>query len=458
MQFLYPIGLLALAGLIIPLLIHLWNVKQGKTLKIGSIAFLGESSRASSKSFKIHDWILFILRCFLLILIILILTQPYIKKNLSKENVGGWILVNQTKFPQVYKENKKTIDSLVKSNYELHDFNIGFSKLELKDTNAVKNSNQSSTISHTSLLNQLNKILPAGSTVFLYADHRLINLDDNLPEIRYKLNWKPLNQTDTLSSWIYDHAGKKYEGNSNPKSTIYKTLNTEDAAPIKVAIHESSSVNDGKYLIAALKSIGDFTKRRLEINPTSGKIDVGFWLADEKVSLSFQSSLSENSTLFLYEKGKIVSYQSFVNIDGRNIEINKRIQSNDQTEKIWTDGFSNAILSKETNKGKRIFHFYSRFNPLWNQLVWSENIVKALMPIVIYDAKSADFGFEDNPADQRRLAANQNQTIHINKLESLVNITNNEPLSFILWIAALIILIIERILSLRTKTNKYVKG
>ena len=81
MQLLYPIGLLALAGLIIPVIIHLWSVKTGKTLKIGSINLLGESANATSKSLKITDWLLFVLRCLLLIIIGLMLAQPLWQKK-----------------------------------------------------------------------------------------------------------------------------------------------------------------------------------------------------------------------------------------------------------------------------------------------------------------------------------------------------------------------------------------
>jgi hypothetical protein len=113
-QFLHPIGLLALAGLIVPLIIHLWNVKQGKTIKIGSIALLGESSRASSKSFKLNDWLLLVLRCLLLVLLAFILAQPYLKKIISGNNKARWILVDKAIFPQVFKAHSKTIDSLIK--------------------------------------------------------------------------------------------------------------------------------------------------------------------------------------------------------------------------------------------------------------------------------------------------------------------------------------------------------
>ncbi|UKT66050.1 BatA domain-containing protein [Pedobacter mucosus] len=455
MQFLYPIGLLALAGLIIPLIIHLWNVKQGKTLKIGSIALLGESSRASSKSFKINDWLLLLLRCLLLILLSFILAQPFIKKTLSGKNLG-WVLVEKSNFPKVYKDNRKTVDSLTKLGFEIHDFNVGFAPLSLKDTLNTDTTKLVS-VNTTSLLNQLNQIIPAGNSVYLFAKHRLNTIGTTLPQINYKLNWKPLNEADTLSSWITDYAGKKYEAKSTPTNTVYTAVNNNDAASIKIAIYEPSGNADKKYLIAALNAIGSFSGRRIEINPTE-KADIGFWLADIPVTSTFKSAINANGTLFQYEKGKVVTETSFINLEGTTVNLSKRIDSKDALNKVWEDGFGNAVLSTEKVAALNIYFFYNRFNPQWNQLVWNDIFVKALMPIVIRNEKAQAFGFEDHEADQRQLAANQKEIIQINKATSTSKTTKNESIANMLWIAALLILLIERILSFSNKTNVYVKN
>ena len=65
LQLLNPIWLFAIGGIVIPLIIHLWNIKKGKTLKVGSISLLGESSRQSAKSLKLIDLLLLFLRCLL---------------------------------------------------------------------------------------------------------------------------------------------------------------------------------------------------------------------------------------------------------------------------------------------------------------------------------------------------------------------------------------------------------
>ena len=457
MQLLYPIGLLALIALIIPLIIHLWNVKESKTLKIGSISLLGVSARVSSKSFRITDWFLFILRCILIILIAFLLTQPYLKKILNPKNKGGWILVEKSKFPQVFKNNRKTIDSLIKSNYAIHDFNMGFSLLSLKDTIASETEKPVNALKHTVLLKELNNLVPSGTTVYLYANHHLNQFDDELPVTNYKLNWKSVNQSDTLSSWITQFANKKYEANANPSVVEYKALNSEDAPVISVAIYEEAGSNDSKYIRAALNAIASFSKRKIEINQPNTSFDIGFWLSEKAVTENFKTAIEDNGSLFEYEAGKIISEKSFINTREGNVSLNKRISSNHSFNKIWSDGFGNAILSKEKTNRLNILHFYSRLNPQWSELVWDETFVKALMPIVIKDDKFSEFGFEENLNDQRKIALNQQQNIQINKVEKQVKVSVDEPLSSIFWFAALLIFATERILSFRKKPD-YVKS
>ncbi|QNN43432.1 BatA domain-containing protein [Pedobacter roseus] len=450
MHFLYSIGLFALAGIIVPLIIHLWNVKQGKTIKIGSIALLGESSSASSKSFKINDWLLFVLRCLLLLLLAFLLAQPYLKKIVSGNTKNGWILVEKNNFPRVFKTHRKTIDSLLRKGYEIHDFNVGFKPLSLKDT-TLNEAKQVSTLSYTALFSAANQFIPPAAKVYFFADHRLYHFSNELPAVNYKLSWVPLKQSDTLSNWIATYAGKKYEAKSNPSNTSYQALNSSDEEPIRVAIHEDPGITDSKYLTAALKAIESFTKRKVIINAAAEKASIGFWLSDNPVSADFKSSITSDGTLFQYEKGKLVASASFINLEGLLIKLSKRIESNHQAEKIWTDGFGNAILTKDKTNNLNIFHFYSRFNPQWNELVWDGLFVKALMPIVIQDKNSNGFGFEDHPADQRVLS--QNGLIEQNKTEIAAKTIKNEPLGNLFWIAAFLIFAGERILSFRKKTN-----
>src|SRR5471030_327127 len=95
MQFVQSIWLWAMAGIAVPLFIHLWNLKKGKTRKVGSIAFLMESARSHAKSLRISEWLLLLLRCLLLIVLAVLLTDPFIETQDTIAKQKGWLLIEK---------------------------------------------------------------------------------------------------------------------------------------------------------------------------------------------------------------------------------------------------------------------------------------------------------------------------------------------------------------------------
>ena len=364
MNLVYPIGLLALVGLIIPVLIHLWSVKKGKTLKIGSIALLGESATVSSRSFKLTDLLLFVLRCLILILIAFMLAQPYFKKTSLISKNKGWILMDKTRFAEVYEASRKPIDSLLDLGFELHDFNLGFTLFSLKDS--IDNNEVSPKLSYNALVNELNKQIPSGYSAHIFANRQLSNFEAKLPKPNFNLTWHYIQHRDSLKSWSTTFLDKIYEGTSSQSLTYYTAKPSQDLPVVKVSIYDPKG-EDSKYIKAALISISDFTKRKIEINKSSSKADVVFWLSDQPVAMAA-------STVFSYQKGKIEAVNSILQVSSesyQSIELKKRVTLDSlKGSAIWTDGYGEPILIKENRTNH--FHFYSRFNPQWSDLVWSE--------------------------------------------------------------------------------------
>ncbi len=462
MTLLYPLGLLAFAGLIIPVLIHLWSVKKGKVLKIGSIALLGENATASSKSISITDIILFILRCLVIILIAFVLAEPYLKKTTANQKNAGWILVDKTQFGKAYQGNRSKIDSLLNLGFELRDFNLGFKQINLDDT-ASKNGNVPAEIlTYTSLLNQLNAEIPIGYSAHVFASRKVFNFEGNLPNPKFKLVWNDLSTSDTLKTWATTFLSKTYEGKSTPSATSY-TGNLSQNLPIIKAVIYAGNSDDSKYIKAALNAISDFTKRKIEVNNwnslSSSQADLLFWLSDQPIVLPKHQ---KGANLLTYQKGKNVTLNSTLQLSSNpneSIELYKRIRPDGlKGATIWTDGFGDPILIKEDKEALNHFHFYSRFNPQWTDLVWSEQFVQALIPVVLGAQNDVDFGFENHDADQR-VIAKQQLTSSTYKAAGVLNISSTQDITKWVWAIAFIFLIIERILSLRKKANSsYVKS
>ncbi len=459
MTLLYPIGLLAFAGLIIPVLIHLWSVKKGKVLKIGSIALLGENATASSKSIRITDIILFILRCLIIIFIAFVLAEPYLKQTTVNQKNAGWILVDKTQFDKAYQANRNKIDSLLKLGFELRDFNLGFNKFTLEDTAANTIANEK--LTYTSLLNQLNTEIPIGYSAHIFANRKVVNFEGTLPKPKFKLFWNDLQTNDTLKNWATTFLAKTYEGKSTPSSTSYTSGLSQDLPVINAVIYGDS--DDSRYIKAALNAIEDFTRRKIEVNNwnslSSSKADLLFWLSEKPLLLPNHRN---GANLFTYQKGKNITLNSTLQVSlnpSQRVGLYKRIASDGlKGTTIWNDGFGDPILVKEEKEALNHFHFYSRFNPQWTDLVWDEQFVQALIPIVLDTSNNADFGFESHDADQRVIAKQQLPGSNY-KEAGIFNISSTQDITKWVWAIAFIFLIIERILSLRKKAkSSYVKS
>lgn len=127
MQFAQPIFLWALAGLSIPMAIHLLSRKEGKVIRLGSLRHLRETSTQQFKGIKLNEIVLLALRSLLIILFVLLISGIYWHHDSAKR----WLVVESglEKNPMA----KKLIDSLTKNGFEQHQLQNGFPTEKLPD-------------------------------------------------------------------------------------------------------------------------------------------------------------------------------------------------------------------------------------------------------------------------------------------------------------------------------------
>lgn len=74
----YLIGLLSV---LVPIAIHLWSKKTRKTIPFGTIRFLSEDDTQAIKSLIPTEWLLLFLRMMILVVFVLIMSEPLMEKN-----------------------------------------------------------------------------------------------------------------------------------------------------------------------------------------------------------------------------------------------------------------------------------------------------------------------------------------------------------------------------------------
>lgn len=499
MLFLNSIWLFAIAALSIPIIIHLWNIKPGKTLKVGSISLVNAAAKKSSRSLKINDKLLFFVRCLLLTLLALVLAMPVWQRHANITKAKGWLLIPNENIAESYRKFKPLVDSLTRADYEFHYFNKGFVKADLSKIMAdPPKTIQPKTINYWNLVTQLNQYLSSAIPVYLITPNGVNHFIGGKPHVALNLKWKTYTPDDSTSTWItnswfdQDNSIRVLQGTSKPSGTYFSnfTINSGREAHSAFAINvnsgkpvvrlrngDTSLINidtttvhftiftdkyaaDAAYLKAALQAITNFSGRKTLVKQYSeaGQIPTGqswvFWLSDQQPT---SQTFKKSEHFLVYKTGNVVNTNSWIKTTGafsvtgqpHQIALYQLIServTGDQL--IWTDGFGRPILSRESQTNT--YDFYTRFNPAWNDLVWSDDFPQLLYKLVFKNSIK-----EINDQHERR-KIDQEQLMPYNVTETHVAVNGDQPdtktdLSHYFWLALVAVFLIERILAHRHK-------
>ncbi|WP_426670858.1 BatA domain-containing protein [Mucilaginibacter sp. McL0603] len=498
MILLNSIWLFALAALGIPVAIHLWNIKRGKTLKVGSISLITAASQ-NSRSLKLHDLLLLLLRCLLLALVAFVLAMPSWQRHISTSQLKGWVLIPKESLKETYQKFKPEIDSLNKAGYEFHYFNQGFEKADLNkaltDTISFKHNTNAS---YWTLVQQLDGQVPSSLPVYLFTSNKASYFKDEKPEVALNLHWQTYTLADSTSSWIAkawltnNNDIHIIEGNSKANGTFYTdyavqsgnprntpfvvstdngklTVSLKNANLIAVdtstwrfAIYADRNSPDAGYIRAALESVIQFTKHKAVIKQytDAGQIPAHqswiFWLSNKPAA----KQLVQNcGNLFTYETGKVNDINSWIN-DGNEslskskIGLYKSIElTHDGGQAIWQDGFGNQVLSLEKQQQINLYHFYSRFDPSWSDLVWSNDFPKMMLKLIVNPTTS------EEKYDRRVMDAKQLMPVINNEDHATTGkIIEQTDLTRYFWILLVAVFVTERWFAHRSTGKKILKN
>ncbi|MEN0052173.1 MAG: BatA domain-containing protein [Mucilaginibacter sp.] len=497
MLFLNPIWLFAVAALSIPVAIHLWNIKRGKVLKIGSISLFDKAAQKSSRSFKLNDVPLFLMRCLLLMILALLLAGPIWQKHNTATKSKGWLLIPKENIGESYRKFKLLADSLIKVGYEFHYFNEGFTKADLHkiivDLARKENGSLLRNNNYWNRIAELSQQFQPAIPVYIITPNSAKYFVGDKPTTALNLHWQTYTPNDSLSRWIEqawftpDNDIKVIEGNSKPSGTNFTNsimksgdrggsafevgtsngkptikLKNSNQAPVAIdtttqqlAIYPGRNTVDATYLMGALQAIATFSQLKINVkiyNDPAG-IPAGqswvFWLSDKP----FDAGLSLKARhIFKYEGGSINNTASWINtndqyaVDGQDkqIALFKLISTIHKNEAlIWHDGFGKPVLSQTKTYKPDTYHFYSRFNPTWNDLVWSDEFPKLIFKLIIDKNGSIENSqYDRRVMDQEQLMPHYEPIVNNNKPTD--QIKQQTDLSHYCWFALVVIFMIER--------------
>jgi Aerotolerance regulator N-terminal len=431
LQLLQPIWLFALAGLSIPVIIHLWNRQPGKTLKVGSIALVKENALSYKKRIRLSEILLLLLRCLLLSCIAIALTDPAWRSRVNNAS-KGWVLMTRNKLPVTYNHFKPLVDSLLQAGMEFHYFEEGFTKDKFE--NALQPQTDSSrTIQNyrgiTALLNeQADSKLP----LYVFTDNYLRNFNGNRNTVSLNLHW-----------FTY-----------TPDTTSVQAF-TDTAALRITIVSKRAYANDARYLEAAIQAIQQFSKRNIITRLVTAFQDIPaqqdwlFCLDD-----AAPANIKDAKNVLVYAKGEPVKYASYILPAGEMsftaIEMYQSVIEKDSAKQLfnirWRDGFGNPLLSVQQENNTAYYWLYTHIDPNWNELPWSDNF-PAILYKLLYTDRAREISAD--AADKTIIDSSQLMPVVMLSKEAGIkrDLFTETKMSGICWIIAFVLFFAERSLS-----------
>lgn len=434
-QFLQPIWLSALAGIAVPVIIHLWNQRPGKTLKVGSVSLVTESLQRYQNRIQLSEILLLILRCLLIGFIALALTGPQWRSPVGS-NAKGWLLMDRKDVASSYKHFKPTIDSLLLAGYEFHFFEEGFKKEKLEHALADTSANRVSNASYRNIVAALDQQVNAALPVYVFTNQYLRNFAGVRTNVMLNLHWQMYMPDSLVGS------------------------SATDTAALRITIFTQHYGTDAHYLVAASEALRQFSKKNIIVKLVTNMREMPdqqdwlFWLEDAMPLNSYNAA-----NIVLYAGGHPQREASVIlPADGSlfaAVGVNKLIIERDSIEQLpevrWQDGFGHPVLTAQQQAGRTLYTLYTHINPDWNELPWSDNFPAILYTLVYPNSAAATFDKAlIDPAQAMPLMQSSKEN---NAKPALSAVTQ---LSAVCWLIAFILLFAERSLSFyysKSKTN-----
>ncbi|PRX44379.1 BatA domain-containing protein [Salegentibacter salegens] len=297
MFFLNPSFLWALLGLVVPVAIHLWSKKEGKTIKVGSIKFLQESDSQKSSSIKLNEFWLLLLRMLLITILVFILAEP--RLHYKTENSPITYLVEKS---LLSSSEVKTLTDSLNNTVEVRFLETDFPEYEpeiVKDT-------FSETPNYWKLAREAETLKTDSIVVFTNAF--VSGIKGKRPEISKNIHWINLNpgtvKTNLVGaikrgeeieriSVISDTEEFKFQKEKQNLSTSeieteFVNIPVVELDTLRVQIYsEEEFRSENKYIKASFLALGKYLEQPIEIinfeeenfNSNSGEILI--WLSEE---------------------------------------------------------------------------------------------------------------------------------------------------------------------------------
>lgn len=423
MIFLNPAYLWALLGLAVPVAIHLWSRKEGRTIKIGSIELLREKDPKRSSSISPNEFWLLLLRMLAITLLVFILAEPRLTAKTESSPIT--YLVEPSLLSQ--EDVSAILDTLDPEAVRL--LQPGFPKYKNEDLE------KAAKIPHYwQLAGQMDALKTDSIVVFTRA--LVPGLKGKRPQINQNINWVIINSEETrtsllsarlrgdevvLTSVAGDHQKLKFEEErlslsgeglnvnafgdslSVARGGTTSQIPLQKAFPIKILLVHNDSLHDEiRILEASYSGIGEYLEQAVEVVVVTAE--------------NIPAEINSYSTLIW------LSYKQVIKTEVPTIIYRP-------------DSLANSLLEETSNLNQ--YYLTQHLNP--------ENIVEHNFPEKLLELLQLDKDLEEKLPfyDKRVIDLKELQPVFSEGI-SEKNIVESSGFSPYLWLILLAVLLAER--------------
>lgn len=401
MEFTNPSYIVGLLGLLVPLLIHLWNRNTHVVIQVGSTKLLETSEENRANKIQFQDLWLFLLRACIIACAVFLIIQPFYQKATETKEVKtkNWLLIEPNLF------EKKEIKNLINTypNYEKRLLQNHFPILN--DSTKIDTKNND----YYQLLSTLHTQSNTTDSIIILSNTFLKNFNSPIPTVATHIEWKQIPIFEKNEFLINETKTGESDQNHLKINTTEETKITDDTIHLHL-LKDKKYNQEIKHFKAAIKAIEKASKTPI------------------KITESNDTNIEESNYLICFT----------------------------DSSKCKTINQTTIQYSPKENKQKHIVQ-----NKKTNQYTLQKNLKsintqlpKELAELILKPKKNQQEIITKN--DQRTLIKDQLKTKQSPQTQTIKkeNKTEKQNLQTPIWLTLLLLITTERITQSKTKPNK----
>jgi len=355
-----PLGLLGLLALAVPIIAHLVSRRAGRVVKVGSIRWMHESPAYQSRSLKLHDVWLLLLRLAVVALLAVVLAGPYWRHRPALGSGNEWVLIG----PEVAREAqyRSLIDSLAPSG-EVHLLSPGLPRWTPGDQVPAATALTTSTAStnYWSLLREAERLASPATRFSVLTSNNARYFRGERPRLKAKVDWR-LVAVPAVQSTASKDSVRTVE--------LYAPASRRDDARYLSAALQAAAEQAGVRLRLLRRSPASAASPTEDASPSTWLI----WLGGDPVPEALQARVTAGATLLSDPGDDSVESREALLIAGPSLAPQAHLYRRSTSvigksqAAIWTDEYGAPVLSVGRSGSGLVYRLRVRFHPAWTDL------------------------------------------------------------------------------------------